>query len=103
MTGKDPFALPSSWLVAKPKLKPETTFNFVATTDITGGNSGSPVVDKHGRLVGLCFDGNIHSIGGSFWFDPAKNRTVAVDAGGMLEALRTVYGADRLAAELTGK
>lgn len=103
VTGKDPFALPPSWLAAKPKLKPGTTFNFVATTDITGGNSGSPLVDRHGRLVGLCFDGNIHSIGGSFWFDPAKNRTVAVDSGGMLEALRTVYGADRLVAELTGK
>ena len=89
--------------IPKPKLTPGTTINFVATTDITGGNSGSPVVDKHGRLVGLCFDGNIHSIGGSYWFDPAKNRTVAVDSGGMLEALRTVYGADRLVAELTGK
>ncbi|HXU30738.1 MAG TPA: S46 family peptidase [Thermoanaerobaculia bacterium] len=103
VTGKDPFALPPTWLEAKPKLKPGTTINFVATTDITGGNSGSPMVDKHGQLVGLCFDGNIHSIGGSFWFDPAKNRTVAVDSGGMLEALRTVYGADRLVAELTGK
>ncbi len=103
VTGKDPFALPPSWLAAKPKLNPGTTFNFVATTDITGGNSGSPVVDRDGRLVGLCFDGNIHSIGGSFWFDPAKNRTVAVDSGGMLEALRTVYGADRLVTELTAK
>lgn len=103
VTGKDPFAVPPSWLAAKPKLLPGTTINFVATTDITGGNSGSPVVDKQGQLVGLCFDGNIHSIGGSFWFDPTKNRTVAVDSGGMLEALRTVYGADRLVAELTGK
>ena len=103
VTGKDPFALPDSWLIAKPKLQAGTTFNFVATTDITGGNSGSPVVDRHGRLIGLCFDGNIHSIGGSFWFDPAKNRTVAVDSAGMLEALRTVYGADRLAGELTAK
>jgi hypothetical protein len=103
VTGKDPFALPASWLAAKSKLQPGTTINFVATTDITGGNSGSPMVDKNGQLVGLCFDGNIHSIGGSFWFDPTKNRTVAVDSGGMLEALRTVYGADRLVAELTGR
>lgn len=103
VTGRDPFALPGSWLTAKPKLEAGKTFNFVATTDITGGNSGSPVVDRNGRLVGLCFDGNIHSIGGSFWFDAAKNRTVAVDSGGMLEALRKVYGADRLVAELTGR
>jgi hypothetical protein len=103
VTGKDPFALPASWLAAKPKLSPGTTFNFVATTDITGGNSGSPMVDKNGHLIGLCFDGNSHSIGGSFWFDPAKNRSIQVDSGGMLEALRTVYGADRLVAELTAR
>ncbi len=103
VTGKDPFALPDSWLAAKPKLDLTKTLNFVSTTDITGGNSGSPVVDKNGHLVGLCFDGNIHSIGGSLWFDSVKNRTVAVDSGGMLEALRKVYGADRLVAELVGR
>ena len=55
-----------------------TRANFVATTDIVGGNSGSPMVNAAGDIVGLVFDGNIHSIAGSYWFDPEKNRTIAV-------------------------
>src|SRR6185295_17010796 len=102
-TGKEPFVLPPSWLSAQPRIAAGTTFNFTATTDIIGGNSGSLVVDRDGKLVGLAFDGNIHSIGGSFWFDPSQNRTVSVDSAGMLEAMKTVYGADRLVAELLGK
>ncbi len=79
-----------------------TRFNFVATTDITGGNSGSPLIDRDGRLVGLAFDGNIHSIAGAFWFDERTNRTVAVHPAIMLEALDKVYKADHLVAEVTG-
>lgn len=100
-TGEPPFALPESWRRARGKVNPATPFNFVATTDITGGNSGSPVIAADGTLVGLAFDGNIHSIAGSYWFDPALNRTVAVDTAIMLEALQKVYGADRLLRELT--
>ncbi len=51
-TGKDPFRMPQSWIDSRPDLDPQTRFNFVATTDITGGNSGSPVIDKNGNLVG---------------------------------------------------
>ncbi|HEX2140483.1 MAG TPA: S46 family peptidase [Woeseiaceae bacterium] len=101
VTGEPPFALPDSWRQAREELDPDTPFNFVATTDITGGNSGSPIIAADGALVGLAFDGNIHSIAGSYWFDPALNRTVGVDAAIMLEALEKVYGADRLLAELT--
>lgn len=101
VTGEPPFALPASWQQAREELDPDTRFNFVATTDITGGNSGSPVIAADGALVGLAFDGNIHSIAGSYWFDPALNRTVAVDAAIMLEALEKVYGAERLLDELT--
>ena len=68
-TGKDPFRLPQRWLDARSKLDPNTPFNYVTTNDIVGGNSGSPVVDAQGRLVGLAFDGNIHSIAGSYWYD----------------------------------
>ncbi len=100
-TGEPPFALPASWQEARGQLDPETPFDFVATTDITGGNSGSPVIAADGTLVGLAFDGNIHSIAGDFWFDPKLNRTVGVDTTIMLEALRKVYGADRLLRELT--
>ena len=99
-TGERPFRLPDSWLEARDRLGADTPFNFVATTDITGGNSGSPVIDASGRLVGLAFDGNIHSIAGDYWFNPENNRTVAVHPAAMLEALERVYGASALLDEL---
>jgi hypothetical protein len=100
-TGERPFRLPDSWIQAKDQLDPDTPFNFVATTDITGGNSGSPILAADGALVGLAFDGNIHAIAGQYWFDPEFNRTVGVNTAIMLEALETVYGANHLLDELT--
>jgi hypothetical protein len=100
-TGERPFMLPASWIAARESLNPDTHFNFVATTDITGGNSGSPIVAADGTLVGLAFDGNIHSIAGDYWFDESMNRTVGVNTAIILEALDTVYGADHLVDELT--
>ncbi|MFU8896679.1 MAG: S46 family peptidase [Gammaproteobacteria bacterium] len=100
-TGERPFRLPESWLEAQAQLDPDTPFNFVATTDITGGNSGSPMLAADGVLVGLAFDGNIHSIAGDYWFDPDYNRSVGVNTAIMLEALEIVYGADHLLEELT--
>ena len=99
-TGDDPFRLPASWLEARPRLDPDTRFNLVADTDIIGGNSGSPMVDREGRLVGLVFDGNIHSIAGAYFFDPELNRTVAVHPAAIVEALTKVYRARRLLEEL---
>ena len=100
-TGERPFMLPPTWIDAREALNPQTPFNFSATTDITGGNSGSPIVAADGHLVGLAFDGNIHSIAGDYWFDESMNRTVGVNTAIMLEALDTVYGADHLLDELT--
>ena len=100
-TGQRPFMLPPSWQRAREELDSDTPFNFVATTDITGGNSGSPIVAADGSLVGLAFDGNIHSIAGNYWFDESINRTVGVNTAIMLEALEVVYGADHLIEELT--
>lgn len=100
VTGEAPFRLPTSWIDAEGALDPSTQFNFVLTTDITGGNSGSPVLDSKRRLVGLAFDGNIHSIAGAYWFNPSNNRTVAVDVRVMLEALEKVYGATSLVDEI---
>ncbi len=100
-TGRRPFMVPTSWSTAREHLNPDTPFNFVATTDITGGNSGSPIVAADGTLVGLAFDGNIHSIAGDYWFDPSVNRTVGVNTAIILEALKTVYGADHLLDELS--
>ena len=92
--------LPDSWVRAREDLDPDTPFNFVATTDITGGNSGSPIMAADGSLIGLAFDGNIHSISGAYWFDAEKNRTVAVHPEVMVESLRSIYGADHLVEEL---
>jgi len=99
-TGSPPFALPKRWLDAKDKLDPATPFNFCATNDIIGGNSGSPVFNQAAEIVGLVFDGNIHSLGGDYAYVPANNRMVAVHSRAIVEALRTIYGADRLLKEL---
>jgi len=100
-TGAAPFALPPAWLAAKDKLDPAQPMNFVTDNDIVGGNSGSPVINRNAEVVGLAFDGNIESIGGSYGFDERNNRMVAVHSGFMLDALRKVYGADALVEEIT--
>ncbi len=100
-TGADPYSLPQSWLKAKGSLNLAQPFNFVTTNDIIGGNSGSPLINRSAEVVGLAFDGNIHSLGGAFWFDERVNRTVAVHSGAILEALRKVYGAEVLAREMS--
>jgi len=99
-TGAPPFALPPRWLDARARLDLSTRANFVTTNDIIGGNSGSPMVNAAGDIVGLVFDGNIHSIAGSYWFDAEKNRTVAVDPQFMRAALQQVYQVEPLAREL---
>jgi hypothetical protein len=99
-TGAPPFALPKTWLDARPRLDLSRRANFVATTDIVGGNSGSPVINARGEVVGLAFDGNIHSISGSYWFDAEKNRTVAVHPEYIRTALDQVYRAEAIAREL---
>ncbi|MFL6700123.1 MAG: S46 family peptidase [Vitreoscilla sp.] len=101
-TGADPFALPDSWIKDKPKLDLSTPMNVATTNDIIGGNSGSPLINRKGEVAGLIFDGNIHSLGGDYGYDPTLNRAVAVDSAALLEAMDKVYGAGRLVKELTG-
>lgn len=101
-TGQPPFRVPPSWEKARPALDLTTRFNLSTNNDIVGGNSGSPVINARGELVGLIFDGNIHSISGSYWFDAEKNRSIAVHPAIMKEALTKVYRADALVKEISG-
>ena len=99
-TGSDPFRLPDSWVSKRAQLDMSTPFNISTTSDIVGGNSGSALISAKGEIVGLIFDGNIHSISGSFWFDTAKNRAIAVHPAIMRTALTQIYGATAVAREL---
>ena len=99
-TGQPPFAVPASWQAARATLDLATPFNLSTNNDIVGGNSGSPLIDAEGRIVGLLFDGNIHSISGAYWFDTAKNRAVAVHPAIIREALTKVYRPEALLREL---
>jgi len=102
-TGASPFRIPDSWMNVKSRLDLRTPFCIATNNDIVGGNSGSPLIDSQGRIVGLMFDGNIHSISGGYWFDAAKNRAIAVHPGIIREALDKVYGAHDLLAEMTAQ
>lgn len=97
------WTLPQRWVDRRGAVNPAAPFNFVHSVDIIGGNSGSPVIDKKGELVGLIFDGNIDMLPGNYFYDGSNNRGVSVDALGLLHALDKVYGASALVAELTGK
>jgi len=101
--GVHPFDLPKAWLDAETSLDMKTPFNFTATCDIIGGNSGSPMIDKDRNVVGLIFDGNIESLSNNYVFDDEVARTVSVHPAIIIESLRKVYGAGKLADELERK
>jgi hypothetical protein len=101
--GKPPYDLTQKVAAARPRLSLSTPLNFVTTNDIIGGNSGSPIVNRAGELVGLVFDGNIESLVGNYVYDDTTNRTVAVHSAAILEALRAIYGAGALADEIQGR
>jgi hypothetical protein len=102
-SNQSPFDLTPKEAAGRDKLDLTTPLDFVSTGDIIGGNSGSPVVNRDGELVGLIFDGNIESLAGDFVYEDEKNRAVAVHSAGMIEALRKLYGAGALADEVEGK
>ena len=102
-TGAEPYAMAPRWLAAKDRLNPNTVYDFATTNDIIGGNSGSPVINARGEVIGTAFDGNIHSIAGAYGYDASVNRTVVVSTAAITEALTKVYGRDALVRELLGK
>jgi hypothetical protein len=101
-TDYPPFNLTPRWQEAHDRLDLSTIYNLVSTNDIVGGNSGSPLLNADGEVIGAVFDGNILSLGGTYYFDPTVNRAVTVSTLAISEGLREVYGADALVAELTG-
>ena len=100
---KDPYELTPAVLSRKGKVKLATPLNFVATCDSIGGNSGSPVVNRKGELMGVLFDGNIQSLPARFVYTETLNRSVMVHAAGILEALSNIYDAKPLVDEILGK
>jgi hypothetical protein len=102
-TGASPFKIPDSWMKVREQLDMRTPFCISTSSDIVGGNSGSPLIDAGGKIVGLMFDGNIHAIAGHYWFDAATNRAIAVHPAIIREALNKVYGAHSLLTELGAK
>jgi hypothetical protein len=102
-SNQSPWVLTPKEAAARDKLDLATPMDFVNTCDVTGGNSGSPVVNRDGEFVGLIFDGDIESLAGDFVYDGTKNRAVAVHSAGIIEGLRKIYGVGALADELEGK
>jgi hypothetical protein len=101
--GKEPWNLTPAWQAARDSVNLATPLDGVSTADIIGGNSGSPVVDRDGKLVGLIFDENMEALPLRFLFSESTGRSVWVDARGIVEALRHVYHAVALADELAGR
>lgn len=99
-SAKSPWKLPERWHKRRSTLNPDTPFNFVCTADIIGGNSGSPVVNRSGELVGLIFDGNIQSLTSDYFYSDEQARAVSVSSSVIIEAFRKIYDAQQLADEL---
>lgn len=97
-----PFALPATFAERRAAINLATPLNFASTNDITGGNSGSPVIDREARVVGIAFDSNLEALPNEFVYRNEAGRAVSVHAAGILEALRNIYRAEALVRELAG-
>src|SRR6185295_4058554 len=100
---KPPFDLPKRYREGKAKLDLDTPLNFVYTADTIGGNSGSPIINRNAEIVGLNFDSNIQKLPNRYWYvdESEGSRAVGVHSAAIVEALRKLYGAEDLAAEIT--
>lgn len=99
-TGTPPFQLPQAWLDARPRLNPNIVFNISSSNDVIGGASGSPLLNRDARIVGIIFDNNMHALGGEYFYDARLNRSVSVSSSAIRVALLDVYGMQALLAEL---
>ena len=99
-TGAEPFNAAQAFIDNQTRVNKETVYNFSSTNDIIGGNSGSPVINAAGEVIGAAFDGNIHSLGGAYGYDGELNRTVTVSTAAITEALRNIYPSPHLLEEL---
>jgi len=99
-----PFNLAPSLKARRDKIDLSTPLNFVYTADTIGGNSGSPVINRKGEVVGLNFDSNNQKLSNRYWYveENEGSRAVGVHSAGVIEALRKVYDADALVRELLG-
>ena len=102
-TGADPFELPTAFVANAKRIDRSKVYDFVTTNDIIGGNSGSPVIDRAGAVIGATFDGYIHSLGGNYGHEAALNRTGVVSTDAIQEALEKIYPAPALVAELKAR
>ena len=101
----DPYVIPASWFEARAagRLQLDTPLDLATTADTIGGNSGSPIIDRSGAVVGLNFDRNRYGLARDFGYDDRLARNIAVDVRGITEALRSIYRADALLRELRGR
>lgn len=100
--GPAPRALTPPWTNARAQIDPHTLLNMATSTDAIGGSSGSALLDRGGQVIGVVFDGNVHSLGGEFYYDGALNRSISVSSQAIAAALHDVYGMGDLLAELQG-
>jgi hypothetical protein len=99
-TGAEPFNAAQAFIDNQARVNMDTVYDFSSTNDIIGGNSGSPVINAAGEVIGAAFDGNIHSLGGAYGYDGALNRTVSVSTAAITEAFRNIYPSPNLLEEL---